>query len=162
MDAEQWDVYSKNYHDYIISPIKDSIENPLIDDLKKLNSSLSVADLGTGRGDLLPLLKRFKKVYAIDFSEKMIEAAKDKNFPNVEFYQQDLRKLSELGIKFDIGELKHYGTYVDCVCPKCGRTVPYDQINTSFTKCKECTHSVESRNECFYNTMDARWLMTTV
>ncbi|MFC1685612.1 class I SAM-dependent methyltransferase [Nanoarchaeota archaeon] len=102
MKAKQWDVYAENYHDYILSPIKDPIKNPLISDLKKLDSSLHVADLGTGRGDLLPLLKRFKKVYAIDFSKKMIENAKKKKSSNVKFYQQDLRKLSKLGINFDV------------------------------------------------------------
>ena len=102
MDAKQWDAYAQNYHDYIISPLNKSVKNPLISELNKLDSSLCVADLGTGRGDLLPNLKRFKKVYALDFSKKMIDAAKKNKSSNITFYQQDLRKLSELGINFDV------------------------------------------------------------
>lgn len=107
MEKKEWGKYAKTYHFNIISPLKEEVTNPLFVDIKKIANSkdLVIADLGTGIGDLLPFLaENFKEVYAIDFSKKMIDAAKEKysTYPNIKFEQADIRELTKLGFKFDI------------------------------------------------------------
>lgn len=107
MDRKRWDSYASVYHDYIISPLNKDVENPLISEVRRDDSSnnLVVADIGTGIGDLLPLLsKNFKKVYAIDFSDEMLKLAKSKNkeYDNILFRKKDIRKLTSLGINIDV------------------------------------------------------------
>jgi ubiquinone/menaquinone biosynthesis C-methylase UbiE len=107
MESHQWDDYVHNYHELIVSPLKDGVQNPLFAALDKIVApkSLSVADLGTGRGDLLPLLsERFKQVYAVDFSADMLAIAKDKHkkLSNITFIQADMRTLAEHGLLVDV------------------------------------------------------------
>lgn len=107
MDKKQWNKYAKDYHSSIISPLKEEVTNPLFNDIKNIHNSkkLTVADLGTGIGDLLPFLsKNFKQVYAMDFSEKMIQKAKEKKseYKNIKFKQADTRELTKLNLKFDV------------------------------------------------------------
>jgi ubiquinone/menaquinone biosynthesis C-methylase UbiE len=105
MEKEEWNKYATNYHDHIVSPFQEGVLNPLHKELKKQKTkNLVVADLGTGRGDLIPFLaENFKKVYAIDFSEKMIEAAKEKHsrYENVSFHVEDMRELNRLKLNLD-------------------------------------------------------------
>ena len=106
MNRRQWDSYAEDYHSFIISPFQETVSNPIFADIKKQNTSnLVAADIGTGRGDFLPFLSsQFKKVHAIDFSQKMLDKAKKKNskLDNVKFMQGDIRKLGELNIKPDV------------------------------------------------------------
>lgn len=107
MEKKEWGKYAKTYHSNIISPLLDKVTNPLFNDINNISNSkeLIVADLGTGIGDLLPFLsENFKEVYAIDFSKKMIDAAKEKHstYPNIKFEQADIRELTKLGFKFDV------------------------------------------------------------
>ena len=97
MEKKEWGKYAKTYHSNIISPLLDKVTNPLFNDINNISNSkeLIVADLGTGIGDLLPFLsENFKEVYAIDFSKKMIDAAKEKHstYPNIKFEQADIRE----------------------------------------------------------------------
>ncbi len=107
MDEKEWDEYAENYHDYIISPFVEEVRNPIFKDLENIKNSsdMVVADLGTGRGDCLPhLAEKFRKVYAIDFSERMLAKAKEKNrkHKNIIFRKADLRNLTELGLNLDV------------------------------------------------------------
>ncbi len=103
MDGKQWDEYAQDYHDYIISPLGEDVKNPLFSELEKLDSQNVVADLGTGRGDLLPLLsKKFTEVYAIDFSQNMLMKARKRSAPNVKLIKKDMQRLTELDINFDL------------------------------------------------------------
>ncbi|MBW2968178.1 class I SAM-dependent methyltransferase [Candidatus Woesearchaeota archaeon] len=102
MKAAQWDKYAKEYHKHIISPFSENVRNPLYDDIKRLPKTRVIADLGTGCGPLLPRLARFRKVYAIDFSRKMLEQAKKKAPKNTTLLRQDLKHLSKLSISYDV------------------------------------------------------------
>jgi SAM-dependent methyltransferase len=107
MESHQWDDYVHKYHELIVSPLQDGVQNPLYRELGKISDSrsLTVADLGTGRGDLLPILsERFKQVVAIDFSEEMLTLAREKykTLPNVTFICADMRELTKHGLTFDI------------------------------------------------------------
>jgi ubiquinone/menaquinone biosynthesis C-methylase UbiE len=107
MESHQWDDYVHNYHELIVSPLKEGVQNPLFAELDKIADSKTrtVADLGTGRGDLLPLLSgRFKHVYAVDFSADMLAIAKEKNekLSNVTFIHGDMRALAEHNLSVDV------------------------------------------------------------
>ncbi len=103
MDGKQWDEYAQDYHEYIISPLADDVRNPLFSELEKLDPQNVVADLGTGRGELLPILSdKFREVYAIDFSQGMLRKARKKSAPNVTLIKKDMRRLTELDINFDL------------------------------------------------------------
>ena len=107
MEQSQWDEYASTYHKYIISPFQTKVVNPLFSDISRLpgTQELVVADIGTGIGDLLPFLSdKFKEVHAIDFSEKMLETARQKHGErkNILFEQADIRELGKLGLKLDI------------------------------------------------------------
>jgi SAM-dependent methyltransferase len=107
MEKKQWDLYAVDYHKYVISPLKRGVMNPLHEDIRKLGDTrmMSVADCGTGRGDLVPFLaKRFKEVYAIDFSPKMLAIARRRQsrHRNAVFMRFDLRRLSQLKKRFDV------------------------------------------------------------
>jgi len=83
---------------HIVSPLQDEVQNPLYTDLDLLPDGCTVIDLGTGRGDLLPLLARFKTI-AIDFSPAMLAIAKTRG--NATFLQHDARKLQTLRLQAD-------------------------------------------------------------
>jgi len=105
MDAKQWDRIAGCYHAEIVSPFTKGIVNPIFEHLDRIKSSEKiVADLGTGTGPLLGFLsERFKEVHAIDFSQKMIKAAKQNNRQNnIIFTVTDLRDLSDYKNKFDV------------------------------------------------------------
>ncbi len=105
MEADQWDGYADDYHDYVISPLKEGRSARLLADLQRIPEAriLSVADIGTGRGELLPFLSRtFGQVHAIDFSKRMLSIARKHKARNVAFHCADMRELSRLGLRFDV------------------------------------------------------------
>jgi ubiquinone/menaquinone biosynthesis C-methylase UbiE len=104
MNAKEWDKLSSDYHEYIVSPLYKGVKNPIFQELKKIGSNCVVADIGCGRGELVPALsKQFKFVHAFDFSSKMIEHAKKNNsFSNVKYYVKDMKKLNLHKTKFDL------------------------------------------------------------
>jgi len=105
MNERQWDSCAKEYHDLIISPFQKNARNPIYTDIKKIKNKgrKVLIDLGCGRGDLLPFVKGFKKIYAIDFSKKMLDFARKRhNSRNVKFIKYDARKLSKLNINADL------------------------------------------------------------
>jgi len=106
MKKEDWSLTKKQYYEEILSPIKDSKQNPLFKDLKKVRSkSKTVIDLGCGLGELSPLLsKYFKAVTAIDFSPEMISLAKQKNskLSNISYDVANLSNLKQFKNKFNV------------------------------------------------------------
>ena len=106
MNAADWNFISGGYYEQIISPIKDSVKNPLFSDIENVaDKKKSVLDLGCGVGELMPLLsEKFKDVVGIDFSEEMIQKAKEKSkkLKNVKLRCLDMKKLEDLGKKFDV------------------------------------------------------------
>jgi SAM-dependent methyltransferase len=98
MDAKDWDKVAESYHEDIISPFYGKVDNPLFEELKKIESKgkKRVAEFGCGLFYLgKRLAKDFKNVYACDFSEKMIECARErhKGYENIEIRKEDLRKI---------------------------------------------------------------------
>jgi len=106
MNAADWNFISGGYYEQIISPIKDSVKNPLFSDIENVaDKKKTVLDLGCGIGELMPLLsEKFKDVVGIDFSEEMIQKAKEKSkkLKNVKLRCLDMKKLEDLGKKFDV------------------------------------------------------------
>lgn len=102
MNQQKWDAIAGDYYENIISPIKNSQENPLLNDLKKMKGK-NVIELGCGLGELLGFLsKNFKEVTAVDFSPKMIHEARKKNSQkNISFHVIDMSRLHSLNKKFD-------------------------------------------------------------
>ncbi len=104
MGKLEWDKSAQNYYEDVISPIKDSVENPLFTDLKKIYSKeKNIVDLGCGIGELLSQLsENFKSVEGWDFSEKMIQKASEKiaGKENIKLFVKDISKIREKE-KFD-------------------------------------------------------------
>lgn len=77
---------------------KDSIKN------LKLNQNAKILDLCTGTGDLAGILKKQypqAQITGVDFSEKMLEIAKEKH-PNIEFKEADCSQLPFEDGPFDL------------------------------------------------------------
>ena len=98
MDSKEWDKLAKNYFEEILSPFAKNVENPIFSTINLLKNKNSVIDLGCGLGILENYLaKDFKRVTAVDFSEKMIESAvKNNKNKNVKFLVLDLNQLRHL------------------------------------------------------------------
>ena len=107
MQKEVWDNISKRYYSEILSPIKNSSENYLENDLSSLENSKEkkIIDLGCGIGEIEKFLsKNFKEVYAVDFSEGMINKAmnRNKNLDNVRFEVRDMTDMEDLKDEYDV------------------------------------------------------------
>lgn len=107
MKKSDWDRISEDYYGEIISPIKNAIgKNLLLEAIKRISSKRKVvADLGCGTGPLLrSLSKKYKSVYALDFSDGMIEQAKknSKSCDNISYFVQDLLSLRNLRGKLNV------------------------------------------------------------
>jgi len=107
MNAKTWDVYADKYYENIVSPLQPTVQNPLWKYLKKVSRKQQkiVVDAGCGIGDLTKIFARqFKKVIAVDFSEKMLQQARKRNITakNISFHRCDLRKLSTVVKKADV------------------------------------------------------------
>jgi ubiquinone/menaquinone biosynthesis C-methylase UbiE len=105
MNEQRWDGISTDYYSEILSPIKHSKRNPMIDDLKLLDSkNLSVIELGCGIGEMIPFLEeQFKEVHAMDFSHEMIAQAKERNSGGkTNFFVMDMSNMQELEEKYDV------------------------------------------------------------
>lgn len=62
--------------------------------------NLLVLDLGCGSGTMLPYLKKYGEVFAVDNSEQMLSLASEK-VPDCNFFAMDLLEISSLGQHFD-------------------------------------------------------------
>jgi predicted TPR repeat methyltransferase len=94
MDRSYWDEFADEYDEFVIDAFTYGRTHTVGQQIKKFASPrLTVADYGCGPGKLLPYLApKFKKVYGFDFSEKLLDIARErtKDIPNVEIDQADL------------------------------------------------------------------------
>ncbi len=106
MESKDWDKIAKKYHKEVISPFQEGVSNPLLGKLEKIKNSKSktIADIGCGIGETINFLsRRFKTVYAIDFSPAMVSLAKEQSQKNnVKCIVKDMRNLGEFKSKFDV------------------------------------------------------------
>ena len=89
--AEHWDEISADLHSPLASMFSIAALTP---------RGLTVADLGSGTGIMLPLLSRFaSKVYSVDHSNQMINLAKKRcdqlDIKNVEYICSDLNNVKD-------------------------------------------------------------------
>ncbi|MFH1623379.1 MAG: class I SAM-dependent methyltransferase [Candidatus Aenigmatarchaeota archaeon] len=102
----EWDRIAEDYHSEVISPFQRGVVNPLFSKLDAVKAAKrkTVADIGCGRGEILDsLAEKFRMVYAIDFSPRMIRFAKrNSSMPNIRFFVTDMRDLSGFGKRFDV------------------------------------------------------------
>ena len=71
-----------------------------LDSIKNKDKKI-IADIGCGPGNSFKHLKEFKKVYAFDFSKKLLEIANEKKPKNIEIFKENILKY-KLPEKVDI------------------------------------------------------------
>ena len=98
MDAASWNAIADHYSDEVLSVFENDTHNVVAKHLKRLGSDQhTVADIGCGPGNFLPLLATlFKSVHAIDFSSALLKKAEqqcmDASHENVRFHRINLCK----------------------------------------------------------------------
>jgi SAM-dependent methyltransferase len=103
-----WSKAAASYEKEFIDPyLPDVRHNPLKELLPRLAAKGAhvVADLGCGIGPLLPLLSQsFRKVYAVDFAEGMLERARAQvaGEKNITFVQADMTQLPKFAEPWDV------------------------------------------------------------
>ncbi|MFH1439311.1 MAG: class I SAM-dependent methyltransferase [Candidatus Woesearchaeota archaeon] len=114
MEEKDWDQLAERYHDEVVSPFFGDVDNPLLDEIKKIEDKKekTVAEFGCGLFYLGEILsKQFKEVHASDFSQGMVDKAiernkelinnKDNKSGNITIKQEDLTKIKYKN-KFDV------------------------------------------------------------
>jgi SAM-dependent methyltransferase len=102
-----WSRIVPDYEAEFVDPYRADVDNPLQTKLGQIEGSerLVVADLGCGKGPLLPFLaERFRTVWAVDFAEGMLQRAKARceGLCNIQFLQQSLTDLAPLHGQLDV------------------------------------------------------------
>ncbi len=102
MNKRYWDRMAAHYEDEIFDSLANDRQRIVLSHLKKYAAPDSVAcDVGCGIGKYLPeLASRFKHVYAIDLSDRLLERARTTyaDLNNITYIQSNLAK-PELKIK---------------------------------------------------------------
>ncbi len=96
MDVKYWNDFADQYDEFVIDAFTYGRLNTIAATIEKYASpELDIADYGCGPGKILPFLaQKFRHVYAYDFSNKLLDIAKDscREIKNVEISQADLSK----------------------------------------------------------------------
>jgi len=105
-EIEYWDSIASIYNKVDLNPLTEGVDNPLWKFVKALEHQdyKRVADLGCGNGKFAGFLSTyFSKVWAIDYSDKMLKIAKARhNNPKIVFKKLDMRDLRTVYNTFDI------------------------------------------------------------
>lgn len=94
MNKAYWNEIGTNYAEEIFSVFNEDRSGRLLEFFNKhANKAHTAIDFGCGTGNAFEYLApRFKKVLALDFSEKLLETARERAYPNIEIKQMDLTK----------------------------------------------------------------------
>jgi SAM-dependent methyltransferase len=94
MGEEYWNEFAHEYDEFVIDAFTYGRSHAVGQQIKRFAArDLTAADYGCGPGKLLPYLAaKFGKVYGYDFSEKLLNIARDRcrRIPNIEIQQVDL------------------------------------------------------------------------
>ncbi|MGB9748887.1 MAG: class I SAM-dependent methyltransferase [Candidatus Woesearchaeota archaeon] len=106
MKSGEWDEIAESYYDEVISPFQQKVKNPLYSEIKKIRNKKKkvIAEFGCGYFVLGEFLsKKFKKVYATDFSLKMVKMAREKcsELKNVVVKKENMVRMKHIN-KFDV------------------------------------------------------------
>ena len=129
-------------------------ESQLTQDIKNIKdkSNKIIADFGCGCGNALPFIKEFKHIYAIDFSQKLLEQTHNNistlGLKNVEVIEHDIKQDIQLNQKCDVI------LAISSIFPN---NIPefYSQMNILIQNCKKggeilmTVSSLESRTFSF-------------
>ncbi len=113
MNEKFWDSVADTYEAEIFNTLRSDSKGTIRSHIRKFSSKTAAAcDFGCGTGRYLPILaKRFKHVYAVDFSSKLLDQAQQAcgNLDNVSFFKSDLTsrqlKLSNVSFALSINVL---------------------------------------------------------
>lgn len=102
-----WSAIAADYEKEFVDPYRADAVNPLLKELDALpdQAEATAADLGCGKGPLLPLLAaKFATVHAVDFAEEMLRHARQRcvGLNNVRFHQASLIDLGSLHGQVDL------------------------------------------------------------
>ena len=86
-------------YDKLMDVDYDAYKNIISQELED-RENLLVLDLGCGSGAMLPTLKKYGEVFAVDNSEQMLAIASEK-VPGCNYFAMDLLEISSLNIEFD-------------------------------------------------------------
>jgi SAM-dependent methyltransferase len=94
MDANYWDELAQTYDDAVTDAFTHGRNKTVTGAIERFASpAVDVADFGCGPGKLLPFLStRFRRVYGYDFSQKLLDIARERcqALSNVEVAHADL------------------------------------------------------------------------
>ena len=86
-------------YDKLMDVDYDAYKNIISQELED-RENLLVLDLGCGSGVMLPTLKKYGQVFAVDNSEQMLAIASEK-VPGCNYFAMDLLEISSLNMEFD-------------------------------------------------------------
>jgi SAM-dependent methyltransferase len=96
MDVHYWNRFARRYDQVVTDAFTHGRSDTLAMQVERFASTRrAAADFGCGPGKLLPFLApRFARVYGYDFSDKLLEIARQRcaGLPNVELLQVDLAR----------------------------------------------------------------------
>ncbi len=96
MDFKYWNDFADEYDEFVIDAFTYGRRHTIASTMENHASpELDIADYGCGPGKILPFLaQKFRHVYAYDFSDKLLDIARQhsEGLKNVEIAQADLSK----------------------------------------------------------------------
>ena len=105
MNSRDWDRREDDYGDIIYDVMPEGKDSYILKyGVLTQNWHKTIGDMGCGRGPLLEHIKCFKKVIAVDYSEKLLNVAKEKygENENISFHCMDMRSMPELHNTLDV------------------------------------------------------------
>ncbi|MFT7538864.1 MAG: 2-polyprenyl-3-methyl-5-hydroxy-6-metoxy-1,4-benzoquinol methylase, partial [Lysobacterales bacterium] len=105
MDIKYWNSFAHSYDQDVLEIIQEDSKSVLKKEIMALaKKEYIAADMGCGRGSLLPLLSsKFKQVYALDYAKDLINQAQIRHsYNNISYIQRDLTRRRSFPFKVDV------------------------------------------------------------